>query len=231
MALPNPFTTREPQTDPMRADMQISVAPEYVIPQSGAYGVPPIKAGAPYISEFGYAPELRTSAQETPSAQRLKTIPRMDYRPNPVRPPDEWWDRIDRDKEQRHSVEDQDADGWTERKGVAPTDRRWAPNPRSTPPAESRPTMRMAPRTYSFTRPFDQHSARQFNGNHFSMADHRRNYEILGMAPVRTMRNTYRLEPVPWDMDIVDLPPTTDGPVEARLRGVNVPSPSRSWRL
>jgi hypothetical protein len=36
------------------------------------------------------------------------------------------------------------------------------------------------------------------------MADHRREYPILGMAPVNSRRNTYRVEPTPWDINIVD---------------------------
>lgn len=234
MASLNPFAARETATDPKRADVQISVAPEYVVPQMGAYGVPSINEGSPYNDEFGWGPELHTSTTDVPSAQRLKTVPRRDFRPDPVRPPQEFWSPIAADVAKRHSVEDIDADGWQERKGVNPGDKRWADNPRRTPPPEPRLTSLMAPRTYSFTRPFDQHAAREFNGTHFSMADHRRNYEILGMSPVRTMRNTYRIEPTPWDQDIVDLPPVNNNSnamPEARLRGVEIPAARRTWRL
>lgn len=235
MALYNPFAAKETKTDAQRADVPVAVPPVYAVPQSGAYGVPSINEGSPYNDEFGWGPKLHTSAQETPSAQRLQQIPRRDYRPEPTRPSESetgFWGRLDEDKETRHSVERVDADGWTERKGVFPGDKRWADNPRRTPPPETRLTMLMAPTTYSFTRPFDVSSARQFNGTHFSMADHRRNYEILGMSPVRTMRNTYRMEPAPWDQDIVDLPPTNQAPIpEARLRSVELPAGSRSWRL
>lgn len=227
MALRNPFAAREQVTDPLRADMPVYEAPVYVVPQHGAYSVPPLSEGSPYIDEFGWGPDLRTSAQEIPSAQRLQQIPLRDYRPNAVRPPEEFWKPLDTDKARRHSVEDVDADGWTEQKGY----KRFARNPRETPPPEPRYTQQMAPRSYSFTRPFDQHAARQFNGNHFSMADHRRNYEILGMAPVRSMRNTYRIDPPPWDIDIVDMPPDDIAPVSARFRGAELPSPPRTWRL
>lgn len=228
----NPFAAREQKTDALRADTPVYEAPTYAVPEYGSYAVPPLSEGSPYNDEFGWGPTLRTSTVEVPSAQRLGTIPRYDYRPDPVRPPDEFWDKTDKDKEIRHRVEDVDADGWTERKGINATDRRWRENPRITPPPEPRPTNLMAPTTYSFTRPFDQHSARTLNGTHFSMADHRRNYEILGMAPVRTMRNTYRLEPGPWDTDIVDMAPVQEpeGP-QARLRSVELPYGSRSWRL
>lgn len=234
MAL-NPYATRETRTDPQRADTPISVAPTYVVPQMGAYGAPTLDEGAPYTKEFGWGPKLRTSPTEIPSAQRLKTIPRWDFRPDPVRPPEEgFYDNRDADTEQRHSVESIDADGWSTPAGINPGDKRWADNPRRTPPPEPRLTNRMAPRSYTFTRPFDQHAARQFNGEHFSMADHRRNYEILGMSPVRTMRNTYRIEPTPWDENIVDMPPSdnnADGLPSARLRGVELSYPQRTWRL
>src|SRR3546814_10876093 len=75
----------------------------------------------------------------------------------------------------------------------------------------------MSPRSYTFTRPFDSlnrnyanvsiGSARQLNGQHFSMADHRREYPILGIKPNHLRRNTYRLDPSPWDADLIDVPP------------------------
>lgn len=228
MVIRNPFAAREQKTEnTQRAETPVYEAPAYVVPQTGAYGVPSINEGSPYNDEFGWGPKLRTSATETPSAQRLQQIPRRDFRPNPVRPPQEFWEPIDRDRRNRHSVETVDADGWTELKG----EKRAARDPREIPPPENRPTMKMAPRTYSFTRPFDQTIAREFNGMHFSMADHRRNYEILGMAPIRTSRNTFRIEPVPWDQDIVDLPPHSSYTPDARLRGSEVPAANRSWRL
>lgn len=50
-------------------------------------------------------------------------------------------------------------------------------------------------------------------GAHFSMADHRRNYPVLGMEPIRERRNTYRVDPPPRDVTIQDRPspvgPTT----------------------
>jgi hypothetical protein len=211
---------------------EYATPPVYAVPQHGAYAAPSLESGDAYNDEFGWGPHLRTSTTDVPSAQRLGTIPRHDFRPDPLRAPQEWYGKLDADDAKRHSVEDQDADGWTEIKGLNPGDLRWAPNPRLKPPPEPRPTTSMSPSTYSFTRPFDQHSARTFNGQHFSMADHRRNYDILGMAPVRSTRNTYRIEPVPWDVDVVDMPPVTDPtPVEARIRSVEVPFNTRSYRL
>jgi hypothetical protein len=212
----------------------IGTVPVYAVPQQREYAVPDLDEGSPYNDEFGWAPNVgRPSAVDYPSAQRLRSIPRIDFRPDPVRPPEEWYDKRDADEKQRHSVEKIDADGWTELKGVYATDKRWADNPRRTPPPETRPTEQMAPRTYSFFRDnWDRYSARYLNGMHFSMADHRRDYEILGMAPAYSRRNTYRMEPTPWDVDVVDLPPVNGDPrPEARIRSVEVPEPQRSWRL
>ncbi|HVI71471.1 MAG TPA: hypothetical protein VM656_08305 [Pyrinomonadaceae bacterium] len=232
MAWRNPFAAREVPTDPQRADMQIMEPPTYAVPQHGAFSVPSVESGAPYNDEFGWGPRLRTSPTEIPSAQRLQTIPTYDRRPPPAQPPERFWDKLDADDEKRHAVEDIDANGWTERKGVFPTDKRWADNPRRYPPPEPRVTSQLAPRSYSFTRPFDQHAARTLNGTHFSMADHRRNYEILGMAPIKRPRNTYRLEPVPWDIDVVDMAPVNEPTtVQARMTSVELPPASRSYRL
>ena len=222
-----------PYTTPGTSETDISVVPQYAMPQQRAYAAPNLEEGDAYTREFGWSPTVgRASATETPSAQRVQSIPRIDFVPDPTRPPEEWYERRDADDAKRHSVEQVSTTGWTEQKGVNPGDIRWALNPRMFAPPEPRPTSRLAPRTYNFTRPFDQSSARQLNGNHMSMADFRRDYEILGMAPVRTARNTYRLEPTPWDVDVVDLPPNNvdDRPAD-RIRSVEVPYQRRSFRL
>lgn len=184
---------------------------------------------APY-SGFGWGPTLEVNGVwGTPDAHRLQTLPTRDF--HPVDQESFYEDRDASDKA-RHSVEYQDADGWEEKKGRKAVGR----NPRETPPPETRLTEKLAPRSYTFLRPFDQHSkgngARRLNGNHFSMADHRRNYEILGMQPVRSHRNTYRIEPGPWDANIVDMPPI-EVPVEAAIQAVEMPDSTnnRSWRL
>lgn len=220
--------------------------PNVAVQQNNAYAVPPLSAGDAYIDVFGWAPTLsqRTSTVETPSAQRLGTIARYDYSGfDRTGQPEREDHGLDADKDYRYSVEDQNATGWTTATGFNPGDRRWADNPRRDPPPEPRPMQRMGPRTYLFTRLFDQlnrthagdpltGSARTLNGQHFSMADHRRKYDILGMRPPSGRRNTYRMEPQPWDLDVVDLPPS-NGPTlpEARVRSVELPTASRSMRL
>lgn len=221
-------------------------APQYSMPR-GTYAAPSLEDGDAYIDEFGWGPGLRTSTVQTPSAQRIGAIPVMQDYPDATKPPEVFYNRLDADDKVRHSVEEVKATGWDELKGVSEGDLRWAPNPRLKPPPEPRWTQKMGPRTYSFTRPFDQFnrtydnqpptgSARTFNGMHFSMADHKRNYDITnaaGAMPVRTGRNTYRIEPTPWDTDVVDVPaqPTYSAAPEARIRSVEVPAGSRSMRL
>lgn len=221
--------------------------PQYSMPR-GSYAAPSLESGDAYIDEFGWGPDLRVSTVETPSAQRIGAIPRFQDYPDPQKPPEAWYGAKDADDKHRESVTEQKAVGWKELKGIAVGDLRWAPNPRLKPPEEPRVTDKLSPANYSFTRPFDQlnrtydgqppsGSARQFNGSHFSMADHRRTYEAVGTMPVRTGRNTYRLEPTPWDTDVVDLP-SNAGPdtPSARIRSIEVPSVgaaygSRSYRL
>jgi hypothetical protein len=84
----------------------------------------------------------------------------------------------------------------------------------------------------SYTRPFDQTIRHRLTGDHFSMADHRRNYPIFQMAPVNQRRNTFRLEPAQWDANIVDVvdtnPPETSGYSSSPQQ--NAPN-NRSYRL
>jgi hypothetical protein len=183
-----------------------------------AYAVPNITEDVPFADEFGWAAENPGAARDTS---------RMGFSADPSSTV-AFHARRGGDVLLRHTVEDQDADGWQQQKGS----KRFAQNPRSVPVPESRPTQQMAPRSYTFTRPFAQHAARLLNGVHFSMADHRRTYPILGMQPVTSRRNTYRIDPVPWDTDIVDLPPENNGPIPGRIRAVDIPpSANRSWRL
>ena len=237
MAIANPWahSRTEDQRD----------VPSVAEQQTNAYAVPSLSAGDAYNDEFGWAGPLQTrpSTVEVPSAQRLRTVPRYDYAARSEQPSDRFRSDINQDRVGRYRVEDQNPEGWNEVKGISPGDRRWADNPRLTTSQEPRRTLGLSPHVYGFTRLFDQFnrnydneplngSARRFNGQHFSMADHRRNYEILGMRPVQTRRNTYRLEPVPWDIDVVDLPPVgTSSVPDARVRSVNLPNVSRSYRL
>lgn len=226
----NPFATRKVR-EPIGYTEPV---PDYPAPNHGAYAAPSLESGDAHTKNQGWAPNIGgpASATGTPSAQRLGTVPVRSAIPSAGEAPEGFYRRDDADRNARHSVETQHANGWEISKGVAPGDKRWADNPRRTPPPEPRPTSRMAPRSYSFTRPFDQGPRRQLTGQHFSMATHTRTYDILGMAPARSARNTYRIEPTPWDANIVDLPPDVDDSPNGRIQSVELSaSPNRTHRL
>jgi hypothetical protein len=224
--------------------------PEYSMPR-GTYAAPALQDGDAYIDAFGWSPDLRTSASgdTAPSAQRLGVIPRFDDYPDPLKAPqDGYYQRLGADRNLRHGREESvQGTPWDNPSGVNASDRRWAPNPRSTPPPVTRVTQHMAPGTYSFVRPFDQlnrsygdvvvGSARHLNGWHFSMADHKRTEKItnetVGSMPVRTGRNTYRIEPTPWDLNVVDMPPAGDasGGYPQQVIQSYATQASRSYRL
>lgn len=198
---------------------------------NGPYIAPGEREENGYVDSpsFAYASPLRAIQGGTPDPARTSLATPPGYRPDPSSPAG-FWRRIFGEKLARHSVEKLDADGWEELKGGSGKPR--AAHPRATPPPEPRKTSLMAPSTYSFTRPFDQHSARRFNGVRFSMASHRRNFPVGGMAPVHTRRNTYRADPVPWDSAIVDVPAAYE-PATYKVRNVELPPgvANRSWRL
>jgi len=177
----------------------------------------------------GQATHLRESTTGTPDASRLRDTTLFETRPGEGEPVS-WYARLTRDLFARHSVEYQDADGHEVLPKVNP---KMEARPRPSDAGETRPTMRMNPHTYVFTRPFDQTVKRTFTGVHFSMADHRRNYPVLGMTPPnRSKRNTYRLEPEPWDTDLVDMPVPVDSSPDTRVMVTDVPpAATRSWRL
>lgn len=227
-AKPNPYGASAPEYAGQYAN-----APEYGSP-SGAYAVPSVYQDAPYTDTFGWGPKPHISVSSTPDAMRLGTVETRTMRPEDNESPQAYYGPLDADDKRRHSVEDQDADGWREQKSRY----QMGPDPRWNPPSETRWTEQLSPNNYSFTRPFDQgrkgNGARELNGTHFSMADHRREYDILGMQPWGMHRNTYRISPAPWDADLYDVPPpdTVGTYVQGRIQAVDVPdSGNRAYRL
>lgn len=210
--------------------------PDYSASQSG-YAVRTYE-DAPYADTFGWAPTLRLGATEIPDASRLGMQTRRDMRPDPSRPPEDHYNALEAEERGRHNVEHIDRMLSEVKSGPgyinpAMGANRWARNPRETPPPENRVTQVMHPVMYFFTRPFDQRFARKFTGIHFSMADHRRTYDVLGMAPAKTRRNTFRLEPAPWDTDLVDMPAPDVAPNIAPVPGIAAlrSNGGGSWRL
>lgn len=163
----------------------------------------------------------------TADPDRLDNRTRVDSRPN-LRDVFGWWRNKDANTAVRESVTSTKSIGWTERKGGS--GRAAAPRPAN--PGESRPTQQMGPNTYYFERPFDARMERHFTGDHFSMADHRRTFDIYGMAaPVRA-RNTYRIEPGPTDRDITDKPADTNYvPQYSVVPDMSIGTVERSWRI
>lgn len=204
-----------------------SVSTHNAMGPNSAFIVPPDGTDARSGATQDWAPRIGGTFAAGTDAHRLGTYPRHDMRPDAKHSRDQHYRPLDADEALRHSVEDIDTDGFTERKGFHGL----APDARRTPVGESRPMQAQSPTTWSFTRPFDRRFARQFNGMHFSMADHRRNYEIHGQAPVRTARNTYRIMPEPWDRNVVDLPPMGDGVPQGRITSIDVaPARNNSFR-
>ncbi len=150
-------------------------------------------------------------------------------RPDPSRPPDEYWaGNIRLEDFARHGLYEAVDPGLDT--VVAPVVKRFAERPIAPPP--ERWTALTNPHSYNFARPFDQELARSLNGSHFSMADHRRNYPILGMEPAISRRNTLRVEPPPYDTEIVDKAndPSTANP-SATYTSPGIPPRSSVGRL
>lgn len=226
----------QPWTAPAQAP-SAEQPPNYAPPETNRYTVP--SPGAPYVAG-GWSPTLRDVPGGTPDPGRLGTMPLYQEYPTPNRPPGEWYAANNGDIERRNTVQVIDATGWNEEVG-ADGSARFAPNPRSTPPMPSRWTATLSPNSYSFWRHMGtgqpKDTPRALNGVHFSMADHRRDYPILGMSAQRKpgagTRNTYRLAPAPWDSSIIDVPPpTANGLPAAELQAPTLASSlSRSGRL
>ncbi len=210
--------------------------PEYPA-MDGRYAAPGLEEDAPYTDTFGWSPSLRLSAQEIPDNSRLQERALRDFYPDGPKTPEQFYGNRDSDDATRHRVELQDSDGlMAEHKGIG-SESRFARNPREIPPPETRMTEKLSPSRYRFTRPFGHglgkgSTPNDFNGQHFSMADHRRNYEIGGMQPATSRRNTYRIEPTSWDTDVVDMPPNVPSVVaQAQIQSREVAYGSRNFRL
>lgn len=84
---------------------------------------------------------------------------------------------------------------------VPDSDPRWVPPPVDRP-VKTQSTYRFYRQSFGLDVPYPLVN----KGNHFSMADHRRNYPVFGMSPEAPSRNTYRTQPPPRDVTIQDRP-------------------------
>jgi len=102
-------------------------------------------------------------------------------------------------------------------------------------------TTRTNPNPWDMTKDWDNQGeeyrgsgARYLNGTHYSMAQHNSlnpaDWQTNGMAATRQSRNTYRLDPAPWDEGVTDSPDTTPGYSMQQNLGSNGPFPS-NYRL
>lgn len=153
---------------------------------------------------------------------------RQDY-PTASAPPQDFYygpHGVASDEMARTRVETEIASPWLT---PPPTVSRFAPDPKTVVQPEYRPTQRMSPASWSFTRPYDQRMARRLNGVHFSMADHRRNYPIYGMAPRNAWRNIDRVDPAPWDSNLVIKSSQPAYAPNPQVPVYDVPMPNRGW--
>lgn len=150
------------------------------------------------------------------------------------RPPDSgheqaWWNDVNEDRIQRSQHNEHfTTTGWQESTDpVYAAKNPWHNDIRG----QLRPTASQSPSVFRFVRPFypgDGYG--QSTGRHFSMASNRRAYPVNGMAPVRSLRNTFRLEPVARDAENADLSGVNAAVSEPNIY-VSPTSPQRRWGL
>lgn len=94
-----------------------------------------------------------------------------------------------------------------------------------------------SPSNYRFTRP-GWEGTPYLNGNHFSQADHPTSFPSVpfGMTAAGLRRNTYRVEPPPWDANLYDTTKETQGLASTPVQAVNVdssafPQRGKTYRL
>jgi hypothetical protein len=175
-------------------------ANEFIWAGPGRYSVPDIPESTdPSYQDGAYATELATAGSPNGTPDDI----RIGLRKPPPNSPqdDEVYHRRYNEFYQRASVDETDV-GWHTRQAKIP-----APNvPIWTQERMPiRPTADLAPMPYMFRRP--EHHPRNIKDavgpegvQHFSMADHRRTWEIMGQRPQGGVGvNTYRAPIRPWD--------------------------------
>ena len=188
---------------------------------------------APTRDEYPSPPTYGTNPYSPGLGRDLPTIPNQDailvhwYRPPADRNPAEWWhdnneSEFELDKQQIFQTT-----GWSSERGRQVA----AENPWLQPAPLPRVTSSASPSNYRHLRPFDQRMERHLNGEHSSMASMKRAYPVNGMQPTRTLRNTFRLEPGPRDLENVDLSGTETPSIQPAVYVSPSAAPSSKWGL
>lgn len=184
---------------------------------------------APYATAGNpYAPKLDLEYGDTPDPQRIQRDNAPDMRQEPFQP--RFWEKRGAESQERESV--------GRSRGIIAAAlgivRTVMPDPRANPPDNVRPLAATSPSTFRYTRPMTGGTPRTFTGEHFSMADHVRNFapgEVFGMAPARSSRSGLRLDSAPWGEEVVDVPPAVDYTVNERYTMPVSSTARRSYRL
>lgn len=216
-----PFTRKPPPDDDNDLTVQVvglDEAHSYVQP----------RGDHPDKHEYGavdWSPQVGTELP--PIAEQDRILVHW-YRPPDAGSPRPWWQDANSDKILRGEQERATTDLGSSVPGSLRVEQNpWIGQPQPLP----RVTSQAVPANYRFERPFDQRTERTLTGEHFSMASNRRTYQVNGMEPARSFRNTIRLEPVARDAENVDLA-STSAPAATPAVYVSPPSvPSSRWGL
>ncbi len=191
------------------------------------YAVPDIPESTDPEWTTGYSPALRVAG--SPDGSALPDDIRVGHREPPPNDPNQhpYNERRYSEFHKRHAVEEY-SEGWKVQQARIPGPRMplWEQER-----APTRPTANQSPTNYAFCRPWHvpRNAADALGPQavlHFSLADHRRTYEVWGMKPQgRVGANTYRASPRPWDEALFVPPPVAD-----RATPNGVPG-NRSYRL
>lgn len=191
------------------------------------YAVPDIPETTDAEYTDGFSPELRPS----PDGTSLPDDIRIGLREPPPNDPNDFAYTTRRTSEQSERYShDKTAESWDVQHHKVPAGQNPMWDQERLP---IRPSASRSPLGYLFQRPWRiPRNIKDALGEdavaHFSMADHRRAYQIYGMAPRGgTGVNSFRLEPRPWDENLV----TRSAPVPSGEPGKNIVGGTRNYRL
>jgi hypothetical protein len=227
----NPFATPPPRPGQAPAHVQ------NLWGGPGRYSVPGVYETTDPDYTTGYSPTLAPGGSSDGS--QLPDNVRIGRRELPVGENynEPGWQSIRHAEQLQRQTEDHTEDMWSIKQDKLPAPRvpLWEQARMPT-----RPTATNSPTGYGFQRywhiprnvadVFFEDSATPLGASrqHFSMADHRRKYEIMGMRPQgRTGVNTYRASPRPWDENLYQAPAAPSTPTVPR----GLSSGGRAYRL